>query len=86
MRTPSGLYLVRVCFIEGTPAAPKTDLVSQIYRWEKEQFELVEEFATFGGTDASAFTIDDQLYLAVSNSLTPDVRFRQDSIIYRVAL
>lgn len=82
--TARGLYLARVCFIEGTPTAPKTDLASQIYRWEAGRFELVGTFPTFGGTDASAFTADGQLYLAVSNSLTADVRFRQDSVIYRL--
>ena len=44
---------------------------------------LAGQFPTFGGTDASFFTVDGQRYLAVSNSLTADVRFRQDTIIYR---
>jgi hypothetical protein len=86
IRTTKDLYLVRVCFIEGTPAAPKTDLESQLYRWEDGRFVAIETFATFGGTDASAFTVDGKLYLAVSNSLTPDVRFRQDSVIYQLDL
>lgn len=86
MRTARGLYLVRICFIEGTPAAPKTDLTSQVFRWQDGRFELAEEFPTFGGTDASAFTADGELYLAVANSLTPEVRFRQDSVIYQVAV
>jgi len=86
IRTASGLYLVRICFILGTPAAPKTDNFSQIFQWKDGRFEVIEEFPTFGGTDASAFTAGGQLYLAVSNSLTADVRFRQDTIIYRVAL
>lgn len=86
IRTARGLHLVRVCFIEGTPATPKTDLTSQIFRWEDGLFELIGEFPTFGGTDASAFTADDTLYLALSNSLTAEVRFRQDTIIYKIAL
>jgi hypothetical protein len=45
--------------------------------------KLVEEFSTFGGTEASAFEQDGSSFLAVSNSLTPGVRFRQDSVIYR---
>jgi len=61
---------------------PETDLRSRIYRWEKDQFSLVEEFATAGATDAAAFRADGRLYLAVSNSLTPEVRFRTDTIIY----
>ena len=81
--TDRGLYLVRICFIEGTPHDPKTDLLSQIYRWENGGLALAGQFTTFGGTDANAFTADGQMYLAVSNSLTPDIRFRQDAIIYR---
>ena len=81
--TDRGLYLVRICFIEGTPHDPKTDLLSQIFRWEDGRFALAGQFPTFGGTDASAFTADGQLYLAVSNSLTAAIRFRQDAIIYR---
>jgi hypothetical protein len=45
--------------------------------------QLVEEFPTFGGTEASAFEQDGACFLAVSNSLSPDVRFRQDSVVYR---
>ncbi len=84
--TDSALHLVRICFIEGTPAAPKTDLKSQIFRWDQDHFTQVCEFATFGGTDAAAFEADGERFLAVSNSLTPDIRFRQDTVIYRLAL
>jgi hypothetical protein len=73
---------VQINFIEGEPSAPKTDLSSRIYRWEKDQLILVEEFATAGGTDAAVFRADGKQFLAVSNSLTPDVRFRTDTIIY----
>jgi len=82
VKTDKQLYLVQINFIEGEPSAPKTDLKSRIYRWEKDQFSLVEEFATAGATDAAAFRADGRLYLAVSNSLTPEVRFRTDTIIY----
>jgi len=78
-------YLVRICFIEGTPADPRTDLQSQIYRWTGGGFAKVMDFATYGGTDATAFHADGKMYLAVSNSLTPEVRFRQDAVIYEVA-
>jgi len=78
------LYLVRVCFIQGTPAAPKTDLLSQIYCWEAGHFVKLQDFETWGGTDARAFQADGHVYLAVSNSLSPELRFRQDTIIYRL--
>ena len=86
IRTDDALHLVRVCFILGTPADPKTDLQSQIYRWRDDGFALVGEFPTFGGTDANAFIAGGERYLAVSNSLTADRRFRQDTIIYRLHL
>jgi len=86
IRTDKGLYLVRICFIEGTPAAPKTDLMSQIYRWDAGRFVTLEEFATFGGTDAAAFEMDGERFLAVSNSLTREIRFREDTVIYRLGL
>ena len=47
------------------------------------RLHLLEEFPTAGGTDAATFRADGALYLAVSNSLTPDVRFRTDTVIYR---
>lgn len=78
------LYLVRICFILGTPQNPTTDLMSQIYRWRDGQFVLAGEFATNGGTDANVFEADGRRYLAVSNSLTPEPRFRQDAIVYRL--
>lgn len=86
IRDGDALYLVRVRFIEGTPAAPTTDLVSDIHRWTGSGFEPVEIFPTYGGTDAALFEADGERYLAVSSSLTPDVRFRQDMAIYRLAL
>jgi hypothetical protein len=83
VRSGTGLFLVQVNFITGAPSAPRTDQMSRLYRWVDRRMELVEEFQTFGGTEAAIFQQDGGLYLAVSNSLTPDVRFRQDSIIYR---
>jgi hypothetical protein len=83
---PGELYLVRVCFIAGTPTAPKTDLLSQIYHWEAGAFRVIAQFPTFGGTDAAVFTRQGQRFLAVANSLSADVRFRQDTLIYHLQL
>jgi hypothetical protein len=84
--TVSGeLFLVRICFITGTPAAPKPDLLSQLYVWHQRTFDQVAEFRTFGGTDVAAFHAGDALFLAVSNSLSRDVRYREDTVIYRCA-
>jgi EPTP domain len=84
VRGAQALYLVKINFIHGTPAAPKTDLTSCIYRWQQGRMAPVEEFPTFGGTDAAVFAVDGQTYLAVSNSLSRDIRFREDSVIYRL--
>ena len=75
-------YLIRINFIEGTPALPKTDLRSQVYRLEDGRLRMVQEFPTNGGTDAAVFEVDGKTFVAVSNSLTPQVRFRQDTVIY----
>jgi hypothetical protein len=85
-RRGDDLYLVRVCFVQGMPPAPKTDLMSQLYRWDNGKFEVLEEFPTFGGTDASFFEAGGRSFLVVANSLTPDVRFRQDSVVYELSL
>lgn len=86
VRTGDDLHLILVRFIEGTPRDPKTDLVSRIYRWSGNGFDEVESFPTFGATDATCFDVQGRRYLAISNSLTPDIRFRQDSVIYELAL
>jgi len=84
--TASGRYLVRVCFIQGTPHDPRPELQSQLYRWNAGRFEVIAEFPTSGGTDAAFFRADGTLYLAVSNSLSPEVRYRADTVVYRCAL
>jgi hypothetical protein len=76
------LYLVRVNFIRGTREQPETGLESQIYHWDGERLVDVEHFPTSGGTDAAVFVDDGELLVAVSNSLTPEVRFGTDTVIY----
>jgi hypothetical protein len=83
VRTDSNLYLLQINFIEGEPAAPRTNLLSRVFKWIDGQLVLVEEFPTAGGTDAAVFSADGKLFVAVSNSLSVDVRFRTDTIIYR---
>jgi hypothetical protein len=84
VQTESSTFLVKINFILGTPANPKTDLTSCIYQWKQGQLAAVEEFPTSGATDAAVFTADGQRYLAVSNSLSHDIRFREDTVIYRL--
>ncbi|HEX4721359.1 MAG TPA: hypothetical protein VH333_02505 [Pseudonocardiaceae bacterium] len=78
-----GLYVVRVNFILGTPAAPTTALTSQLYRWDRGALTVVDEFPTFGGTDVAAYFDDEGILVAVSNSLSADVRFATETVIYR---
>jgi len=83
VRTNSNLYLLQINFIRGEPSAPVTNLMSRVFKWNDGKLVLVEEFPTAGGTDAAVFSADGKLFVAVSNSLTVDVRFRTDTIIYR---
>jgi len=78
-------YLARINFISGSKTTPVSALQSQIYRWDGKQFALAESFDTFGGTSAGTFSVDGRDYLAVSNSLSTDIRFRVDSIIYQLS-
>ncbi len=85
IQTERGQYLIQVNFIHGTPAAPQTALASFVHRWQDGQLSKVEEFPTYGGTDACVFTAEGAMFVAVSNSLSRDIRFREDSVIYRFA-
>jgi hypothetical protein len=75
--------VVRVNFILGSPAAPTTALTSQLYQWQDGKLAVVEEFPTSGGTDVAVYADDRGPLVAVSNSLSADVRFRTDTVIYR---
>jgi EPTP domain len=83
VRSGSNLYVVQINFIQGEPSAPRTNLMSRVFKWSDPRLVLVEEFPTSGATDAAVFSDEGALFLAVSNSLTADVRFRTDTIIYR---
>lgn len=76
--------LAQVNFIHGTREAPQPSLRSFIHAWRGDRLEVVDSFATCGGTDASAFTIGGKRYLAISNSLSADVRFRADTLVYEI--
>ena len=75
------LHVVRVNFILGTPAAPTPALTSQLYQWQDGKLAVVDEFPTTGGTDVAV--LPDGL-IAVSNSLSADLRFAADTVIYRL--
>lgn len=76
-------YLLLVCFITGTPKNPDPVQRSKLLRWRGDGFECVEEIDTSGATDAAVFDAAGQRYVVVANSLSPEVRFRIDSVVYR---
>ena len=83
VQTAQALYLVKVNFIHGTPAAPRADLISRLYRWHQGRLEVVEEFPTFGARMRRC-SPPRPLFVAVANSLSPDIRFREDTVVYRL--
>lgn len=78
-----GLYVVRVNFISGTPADPQAALTSQLYRWHDGALQVVDEFPTTGGTDVAVLPDEAGALVVISNSLSADVRFAADTVIYR---
>lgn len=75
-------YLIQVNFLTGSREQPKTDLESYVYRWNNRKMERIEGFPTKGGTDVAAIAREGETYIAVSESLSVQVRFRTDSHLY----
>jgi hypothetical protein len=80
----NGLYLLRSNFISGSREAPNSMLDSLIYQWQGNGFIEVNSIVTYGATQMTPFEADGQSFIAVSNSLSKDLSFRVDSVIYRV--
>ena len=80
------LFAVRVNFVLGTRADPVTALTSVVYEWQAGQLRVAAEFPTTGGTDAALVRHGGRPYLIVSNSLSPGVRFRADTVVYSLAV
>jgi hypothetical protein len=85
LRSANQLIVVRVNFILGTPADPRTALESQVYRWNSGGLELAARFPTSGGTDVAAIDAGDDLQFVVSNSLSAQVRFATDTVLYSLS-
>ncbi|RFU24149.1 hypothetical protein B7463_g12191, partial [Scytalidium lignicola] len=77
------IYVILVKFITGSPKHPNTALESVLYRVEDGYLEELLKFPTFGGTDATSITVQDQTWLIITESLAKDQRFRVDSKVYR---
>jgi len=76
------LYLVRVNFLTGTRENPTTSLDSLVYQWIDGKLEVVERFPTSGGTDVAVYPDGAETFVAVSNSLTADVKFSTETVVY----
>ena len=81
------LFVVVVKFITGTPADPHPEHTSHVYEWNDGVFEVVAEFPTCGATDVQVVEgSPDDVRFIVSNSLSPDLRFANDTIVYSMSL
>jgi hypothetical protein len=72
-----------VQFILGSREEPRPQLDSMIYRWTNGTLVPVRTFQTTGGTDAAFFNDGGHHYLAISNSLNDELRFKSESRVYR---
>jgi hypothetical protein len=79
------LFVVRVNFILGTPADPRPVLRSQVYEWAAGELRVVAEFPTSGGTDVAVLSDGPEPQFVVSNSLTADIRFATDTVVYALS-
>lgn len=83
-------FLFRVDFIHGTPAAPRPDLESHVYRFTEGTLERIGGFRTTGGTDVAVLPPrdgDSDIEVAVSNGLAaypiPGDTFAGSVAVYR---
>jgi hypothetical protein len=77
-------YLVRVDFITGSREAPQTVQNAELFIWRNGGFDSIQRFQTHGATSCAWFVQQGCPYLVVCNSLSADVRFRNDSMVYRL--
>ncbi len=76
--------LLQVNFIQGSREAPRPMQQSLMYAHDGDSFVDAGVFASSGGTDCATFDVAGVRHLAVANSLSADVRFGTDSVIYRI--
>jgi hypothetical protein len=76
--------VIQVNFITGTPASPNTALAVGHLSGRGRAAEHRRHFSRRpAGPTLPVFSIGDQSFVAVAESLTKDVRFRTPSRIYR---
>lgn len=76
-------YLVQVKFLASGTDDPLPALDSVIYSVEKDGLHIATEFPTFGGTDVATFSTGDATYIVISEFLSEELYFLQDSHVYR---
>jgi EPTP domain len=80
------VFVVRVNFVLGTPAAPQPSLTSQLYEFRGGRLEVVAEFPTTGGTDVAVLESGGDVRIVVSNSLSAEITFASGVDVYRLLL
>ncbi len=78
-------FLVMVKFLTGSRQDPKFAQDSLVFQMVEGKMEIVQQFPTTGATDATYFQADGQEFIAVSQSITADIRFLTDSTVYRIS-
>ena len=62
---------------------PQPALTSQVYEFADGELAIVAEFPTSGGTDVGVVAASaDETQFIVTNSLSADVRFATDTVVY----
>ena len=85
VRSGGKLFVIRINFISGDREHPVAALKSQIYQWNTGHLDIVDEVDTTGATDVSVWAHGTDTIVAISNSLTADIRFAAHTDIYRFA-
>ncbi len=77
-------YLLKLVFITGTRQNPKTKQISPLYLFNNGVFEKVDGIVTSGAVSAAKFESKGKDYIAIANSLTEDILFKTNSVIYKL--
>lgn len=84
-RNHNHYYLLLVKHILGSRDKPTTALQSPLYKWNGQQFEVIQTLPSFGAVKAHYFVMNDHSFLTLANSLSAEVRFLVHSVIYSIS-
>ena len=79
-------WIFQVNFISGTREAPTTALQSFLYYFEDGRMTLFDSLATSAATDASIYSVGQELFLALSQSLAPSISFTVPTRVFKLNL